>query len=86
MTLRTHKNPNAKRFGEIIHRLRNERGMSVRELAYKAVYDYRHMLVLERGDNIPTLQTIFDLAEALGVKGSAILAEIEATGAAITRR
>ena len=78
MTIRNHKSENAKRFGEIIRRLRDERRMSLGVLAHKAALNYRHMIVLERGDNIPTLQTVFDLANALGVKASAILAEMEA--------
>ena len=83
MTLPKVRNSNATHFGEIIHRLRNERRWTVRELAEKASVNYRHMLILDRGNNFPTLQTLFNLANAFGVKASEIVAEVEAAGVSI---
>jgi len=77
MTVRTDVHPYAQRFGAIIRRLRMQRGMQIQQLARRADLTRQHLSLLERGANIPSLVTLFNLAEILHVKPSAIIAEIE---------
>ena len=78
MTKRDQIHPYGQRFGAIIRRLRIQRGMQVQQLARRADLTRQHLSLLERGANIPSLVTLFNLAEILRVKPSAIVAEIEA--------
>ncbi len=78
MTRRSWDVENAKHFGAIIRRLRLDRHLSMRQLAQQAAINDRHISVLERGANTPTLQTVFDLADALRVNAADIVAEVDA--------
>jgi transcriptional regulator with XRE-family HTH domain len=57
--------------------LRSERGLSQEGLALMSGHDRSYIGLLERGENVPTLDTLFRLAGALGVAPSALLAQFE---------
>ena len=78
MTTRDRIHPYAKRFGAIIQRHRRQRGMQIQQLARRADLTRQHLAILERGENLPSLVTLFNLASVFGVRPSEIIAEVEA--------
>jgi DNA-binding XRE family transcriptional regulator len=54
-------------FGAIIRRLRVRRGWTRAKLAQRSGLNATYVGLLERGRNIPSLETILELAEVLGV-------------------
>jgi transcriptional regulator with XRE-family HTH domain len=56
-----------KEFGNRLKKIRNERHMTVRELALEVEMDHPHIVNIEAGTINPTLCTIIALAEALQV-------------------
>ena len=78
MTKRTWKHNHALRFAAVLRRHRMQRGWTMTQLARKANMNHRHISVLERGDNTPGLQTLFDIAAAFGISASSLVAEVEA--------
>ena len=54
--------------GERLRELRLQRGFSQEELAYEADVPLSQIGRIERGENNPTISTLFVLAEALGVE------------------
>src|SRR6266581_2935886 len=68
MTKRATIHPYGQRFGAIIRRLRTQRGMQIQQLARRADLTRQHLALLERGSNLPSLHTIFELAKVLQVK------------------
>ena len=78
MTKRSWRNHHALRFAVILRRNRMQRGWTMAQLARKANMNQRHIAVLERGENTPGLQTLFDVASAFGISASSLVAEIEA--------
>lgn len=67
----------AVRFGAIVTRLRRERGWTLAELSRLSGLNATWLGVLERGGNIPSLATIFRLAEVFGVESAELVREIE---------
>jgi transcriptional regulator with XRE-family HTH domain len=66
------------KFGDTIRRLRAERGYSQEVLAERAKLNADFLGFIERGDNLPTLATILQLARALGVKPSTMMKDFDA--------
>jgi transcriptional regulator with XRE-family HTH domain len=64
-------------FGAIIRRLRAQRQWSLVEFGRKADMNPTYLGFIERGENSPTLDTVFLLAKVLGAEASDILREIE---------
>lgn len=56
-----------KKFGERLRALRNKKGYSQEELAFKAKLDRTYVGGIERGERNPSLKNIEILAKALGV-------------------
>ena len=54
-------------FGRVIERLRRERGLSQEKLALAAELNRTFVWRIERGEQNPSLDSLFRLAEALGV-------------------
>lgn len=54
-------------FGHALEKLRNERGLSQRELAAIVAKDQAQIVRYEKGEINPTLTTIIRLAEALQI-------------------
>jgi transcriptional regulator with XRE-family HTH domain len=63
--------------GNIIRTLREERGLSQEVLSGFAAIGRTHLSMIERGERKPTLETIFRLANALSMKPSQLVREIE---------
>ena len=68
---------NAKRFGAIIRRLREQRGWTLVDFGRKANMNPMYLGFLERGENVPTLTTVLWLAKILGVEAAELIREVE---------
>lgn len=60
-------------FGDNLKRLRNEKGLTTRQLADKAEMNLGNLSDLELGKKNPLLTTVYALAHALGVPPSDFL-------------
>ena len=69
--------PNAEQVGQVIRRLRVEKGISQELLSGLAGLDRTHYSKIERGLRSPTIETLFKIANALDIKPSKIIEEIE---------
>ena len=67
----------AKTFGVVVREFREKKGYSQEALCLDAEVARSFLSELERGVKLPTLATLFVIAETLGVKASAIIAETE---------
>jgi transcriptional regulator with XRE-family HTH domain len=65
----------AVRFGAIVNRLRMEREWTLSDLAGVSGMNASWLGVLERGENMPSLATIFKLAEVFGVEVAEVVRE-----------
>ncbi|MBR5342814.1 MAG: helix-turn-helix transcriptional regulator [Oscillospiraceae bacterium] len=63
--------------GFVIQRNRETKGISQEVLSGLADIGRTHLSAIERGVRRPTLETFFRIADALGIKASVIMAEIE---------
>lgn len=61
------------KFGAVVRRLREARHVTQEELAERAEVSATYIGFLERGDNVPTLTIILQIASALGVRASELL-------------
>jgi len=77
MTTRYRVDPDALRFGRVIQRLRLQHHWTVTELAGYCGLSRLYIARMEEGRNLPTITTIFALANALRVKASSIVDEVE---------
>ena len=68
----------AKVVGSVLQRLREERGLSQEIVSGLAGIGRTHLSAIERGERKPTLETFYRIGEALHMRPSAVLAEIEA--------
>lgn len=69
--------PDAARFGAVIRRLRRERGWTLIKLAQRSGMNATYLGVLERGGNMLSVETLFELAEVLNTTASEIVREVE---------
>ncbi|MGE3806193.1 MAG: helix-turn-helix domain-containing protein [Gemmataceae bacterium] len=69
--------PLQKKFGAVLRRRREEAGLSQEELAEKAGLHRNYVGLLERGQRMPTILAVQQLAEALGTTLTGFLAEVE---------
>ena len=67
----------AVKIGKTICRLRKEKKLSQEVFSGLAALDRSHYSKIERGQRVPTLETIFKMAQALGIKPSDLIREIE---------
>lgn len=63
--------------GRVIQRIREQQGKSQELISGLAGIGRTHLSAIERGQRKPTLETFYKIAEALGVRPSALLAAIE---------
>ena len=63
--------------GRVVQKYREARGISQEVLSGLADIGRTHLSAIERGVRRPTLETFFRIAEALRVKPSVMMAEIE---------
>jgi XRE family transcriptional regulator, regulator of sulfur utilization len=73
VTHRKSRRPEAEKFGSIVRRLRESRGLTQEELAERAEVSATYIGFVERGDNVPTLTIILQIAAGLGVRPSDLL-------------
>jgi transcriptional regulator with XRE-family HTH domain len=66
-----------KTFGQVLKELRNENGLSQQQLAFDSELDRTYISLLERGLRLPTLGTIFKLAEVLKLSPSDMVTRVE---------
>ena len=70
-------NPDAVRFGALIQRLRLERGWTIGKLAQRSGMNRTYLGILEKGGNLPTLATLFELADVLNTTATEMVREVE---------
>jgi transcriptional regulator with XRE-family HTH domain len=63
--------------GKELRRVRLRAGLSQEELAFKADISRNYVSLLERDEKSPTVQTLFRICRALGVRASKIIAPVE---------
>jgi len=64
-------------FGRIIERLRLERGWTKADLARHSGMHAVYLGYVERGDNVPTLNTLFRLADTFGVDAAELVRQLD---------
>jgi transcriptional regulator with XRE-family HTH domain len=74
---RKQPNPDAEAFGAIVRRLRTKRGLTQEKLAELADLNVSYIGFLERGENVPTLTIVLNLARALDVHATDLVREVE---------
>ncbi len=67
----------AKRFGELVRRLRQEGGYSQEEFSYRAGLHQTYVSSVERGERNVTIGTADKIAKALGTTLSGMFSELE---------
>ncbi len=73
MTHRKSRRPEAEKFGAVVRRLREVRGLTQEQLAERAEVSATYIGFVERGDNVPTLTIIIQIASALDVRAAELL-------------
>lgn len=63
----------SKTFGMVISRLRTEKGMSQENLSAFAGIARSHLTMLENGRKTARIDTVFRIADALGIKPSELI-------------
>lgn len=71
----------AVRFGAALRRSRLARGWTITKLARRAGMNAQYLGIVEAGGNVPSLYTILEVAEVLGVDAGELIREV-----AIARR
>lgn len=64
---------NSKAFGTILGRLRTEKGMTQEQLSGLAGIARSHLAALEKGEKIIKLNTLWEIAVALGIRPSELI-------------
>ncbi len=76
MSRRKKRLRDAEVFGAIVRGLREERGWTQEQLAEHAEMNASYLGFVERGDNVPTLTIIIQIAEGLGVQPDELLRQV----------
>ena len=63
-------------FGEVVRKLREKRGWTQEQLAERAEMNASYLGFVERGDNVPTLTIIIQIAEGLGIGPDELLRKV----------
>ena len=69
---------NAELVGQVIQRKREQKKLSQEVISGLAGIGRTHLSAIERGERKPTLETFFKIAEALNIRPSVLMEEIEA--------
>lgn len=64
-------------FGQVLRSARSDKNISQEELAFNAGLDRTFISLLERGRRQPSLTTLIELARALGISASDLVARVE---------
>ncbi|MEK6372111.1 MAG: helix-turn-helix transcriptional regulator [Acidobacteriota bacterium] len=76
MSRRKKRNRDAEIFGQTVRRLRTERGLTQERLAELADLNVSYIGFIERGENVPTLSIVLDLADALGIESAELIRDV----------
>ena len=76
MSRRKRRQPDAELFGQIVRAHREAHGWTQEELAERANMNASYLGFVERGDNVPTLTIILQLAEGLEVSPADLLRDL----------
>ncbi|MEQ8637159.1 MAG: helix-turn-helix transcriptional regulator [Marinoscillum sp.] len=63
--------------GDTLRHFREEAGMTQEALAFEAGVDRTYISQLERNKKSPTVDVLFRLCEAMGIKASELIARVE---------
>jgi transcriptional regulator with XRE-family HTH domain len=69
--------PDAVRFGAILRRLRLTRGWTIVVAAQRCGMNPNYLGALEKGGNMPSVETLLEIADVYGVNASDIVREVE---------
>ena len=69
--------PDAVRFGAILRRLRLARGWTLIIAAQRCGMNPNYLGALEKGGNMPSVDTLLEMADVYGVNASDIVREVE---------
>jgi transcriptional regulator with XRE-family HTH domain len=72
-------NIDAVRFGTILRRLRIARGWTLVVAARRSGMNPNYLGALEKGGNMPSVETLLEMADVYGVNASDIVREVEET-------
>jgi transcriptional regulator with XRE-family HTH domain len=75
-----------KAFGKVLREIRQEHSLSQEDLGFESGYHRTYISLLERGRKSPSLNTVFQLAAALGVSPSEIVKRTEDRASKVRRR
>lgn len=75
----TFANIDAARFGTILRRLRIARGWTLVIAARRCGMNPNYLGALEKGGNMPSVETLLEMADVYGVNASDIVREVEET-------
>ncbi|QYY36873.1 helix-turn-helix transcriptional regulator [Ruficoccus sp. ZRK36] len=64
--------------GQTIQRTRKERAFTQEKLAFYAKMSVSALSLIERGENAPSLYTLFAIARVIGIPATDLVAQIEA--------
>lgn len=71
------KHPDAAAFGAIFRRLRTQRGWTIRVAAQRCGMNPNYLGSLEKGGNMPSVDTLLEIADVYGVSAADIVREVE---------
>jgi transcriptional regulator with XRE-family HTH domain len=77
MTKAAYVTADAAEFGRIIRRLRMGEGWTIAEFARRSGFNKNHLSLLELGQNLPSLNMLFSLAEIFHIDASEMVREVE---------
>jgi transcriptional regulator with XRE-family HTH domain len=77
MPVSSRKSADAARFGAVIKRLRMEQGWTLAKLSQRSGMNPTYLGVLEKGGNLPSIPTLFELAEVFNTSAADIVREVE---------
>jgi transcriptional regulator with XRE-family HTH domain len=77
MTRAAHVTRFATIFGQVLGHYRRAKRWSLVKLSQRTGMNVSHLSVLESGQNIPSISTIFLLGEVLGFRPSELLRQVE---------
>lgn len=64
------------KIGQNIRKCRNAKHMSIEDLAFKAELSKNYMGMVERGERIPSLESLLKIINALGVSADEVLCDV----------
>ncbi|HJW94814.1 MAG TPA: helix-turn-helix transcriptional regulator [Thermoanaerobaculia bacterium] len=73
----TYAHRDAIRFGEILKRLRVARGWTILVAARRCGMNANYLGALEKGGNMPSVETLLEIGDVYGISAADIVREVE---------